>query len=377
MKFLHIADLHIGKYLNQKPLLEDQKHILDQIIKHMEDNNIDTIMLAGDIYDKQIPSKEAVSLFNDFLYNLIITHQFKVYIISGNHDSAERLNFGAEIFKHHNLYIETFAEKSIAKYSINDEYGTVNLYMLPYSTPLYTRVKFDATCTTYSDMIKYYVENTFINYEERNILLTHHTFLHDNMASFSDSEVRFNIGGTEGIDASYFDNFDYVGLGHLHTPQYVHSKNIRYSGSILKYSESEANISKVALMVEVREKGNTIITELPLTPLHDLKKIKGTIEELLINPSIVDEDYVYVTLTNESIIPYAMKRIRVKYPNALALTYERLTKEVKDKTIDTSDLKEKSIKDQFSEFYTYINNKELTENQVAILEKILGKVEEE
>ena len=130
-------------------------------------------------------------------------------------------------------------------------------------------------------------------------------------------------------------------------------------------------------MVEVREKGNTIITELPLTPLHDLKKIKGTIEELLINPSIVDEDYVYVTLTNDTIIPYAMKRIRVKYPNALALTYERLTKEVKDKTIDTSDLKEKSIKDQFSEFYTYINNKELTENQVTILEKILGKVEEE
>ena len=377
MKFLHIADLHIGKYLNQKSLIEDQKYILDQIIKHMEDNDIDTIMLAGDIYDKQIPNKEAVGLFNDFLYNLIINHQYKVYIISGNHDSAERLNFGSEIFKHHNLYIETFASAPISKYTIKDEYGTVNLYMLPYSTPLYTRVKHEAECTTYSDMIKYYVENTNINFDERNILLTHHTFLHDNMASFSDSEVRFNIGGAEGIDAAYFDNFDYVGLGHLHTPQHVHSKNIRYSGSILKYSESEASINKAAVMVEIKEKGHIEINELPLTPLHDLKKIKGTIEELLVNPDIIDEDYVYVTLTNDTIIPYAMKRIRVKYPNALSLTYESLSKEIKDKTIDTSDLKEKSIKEQFTEFYIYINNKELSENQLTTLDKILEKVEEE
>lgn len=377
MKFLHIADLHIGKCLNQKSLLEDQKIILDQIVKYMEDYNVDVLMLAGDIYDKQIPSKEAVNLFNDFLCDLILKHHYKVYIISGNHDSAERLNFASSILKNEGLYFETYANVPISKYEFHDEFGKVNLYMLPYSSPLYTRVKFDSTCNNYSEMIKYYVENSNIDFSKRNILLTHHTFLHNNMASFSDSEVRFNIGGTEGIDAAYFKDFDYVALGHLHNPQYVNRHHIRYSGSILKYSDSEANINKVALMVELKEKGNIEITELPLTPLHDLKKIKGTIDELLVNPDVLDEDYVYVTLTNDTIIPYAMKRIRVKYPNALSLTYERLSKQLIDKTIDTTDFKEKSIKDQFNEFYKFINNKELSDNQISILDKILEKVEEE
>lgn len=377
MKFLHIADLHIGKCLNQKSLLEDQKIILDQIVKYMEDYNVEVLMLAGDIYDKQIPSKEAVNLFNDFLCDLILKHHYKVYIISGNHDSAERLNFASSILKNEGLYIETYANAPISKYEFHDEFGKVNLYMLPYSSPLYTRVKFDSTCNNYSEMIKYYVENSNIDFSKRNILLTHHTFLHNNMASFSDSEVRFNIGGTEGIDAAYFKDFDYVALGHLHNPQYVNRHHIRYSGSILKYSDSEVNINKVALMVELKEKGNIEITELPLTPLHDLKKIKGTIDELLVNPDVLDEDYVYVTLTNDTIIPYAMKRIRVKYPNALSLTYERLSKQLIDKTIDTTDFKEKSIKDQFNEFYKFINNKELSDNQISILDKILEKVDEE
>ena len=377
MKFLHIADLHIGKCLNQKSLLEDQKIILDQIVKYMEDYNVEVLMLAGDIYDKQIPSKEAVNLFNDFLCDLILKHHYKVYIISGNHDSAERLNFASSILKNEGLYFETYANVPISKYEFHDEFGKVNLYMLPFSSPLYTRVKFGSTCNTYSEMIKYYVENSNIDFSKRNILLTHHTFLHNNMASFSDSEVRFNIGGTEGIDAAYFKDFDYVALGHLHNPQYVNRPHIRYSGSILKYSDSEVNINKVALMVELKEKGNIEITELPLTPLHDLKKIKGTIDELLVNPDVLDEDYVYVTLTNDTIIPYAMKRIRVKYPNALSLTYERLSKQLIDKTIDTTDFKEKSIKDQFNEFYKFINNKELSDNQISILDKILEKVEEE
>ena len=377
MKFLHIADLHIGKCLNQKSLLEDQKIILDQIVKYMEDYNVDVLMLAGDIYDKQIPSKEAVNLFNDFLCDLILKHHYKVYMISGNHDSVERLNFASSILKNEGLYIETYANVPISKYEFYDEFGKVNLYMLPYSSPLYTRVKFDSTCNNYSEMIKYYVENSNIDFSKRNILLTHHTFLHNNMASFSDSEVRFNIGGTEGIDAAYFKDFDYVALGHLHNPQYVNRHHIRYSGSILKYSDSEVNINKVALMVELKEKGNIEITELPLTPLHDLKKIKGTIDELLVNPDVLDEDYVYVTLTNDTIIPYAMKRIRVKYPNALSLTYERLSKQLIDKTIDTTDFKEKSIKDQFNEFYKFINNKELSDNQISILDKILEKVDEE
>lgn len=376
MKFLHIADLHIGKYLNQKSLIEDQEYILNQIVALMEQNNVDTLMLAGDIYDKQIPNKEAVNIFNDFLHELIINHQYKVYIISGNHDSEERLNFGSKIFKHHNLFIETFAQKEIQKYELKDEYGTINLYMLPYATPLYTRVKFEAECTNYSDMIKYYVENSNIDFSQRNILMTHHTVLHDNMAAFSDSELRFSIGGTEGIDAAYFSNFDYVALGHLHNPQFVHRPFIRYSGSILKYSESEANTDKVAVMCELKEKGNIVIKELPLVPLRNLKKIKGTIEELLVNPNIVDNDFVYITLTNDSIIPYAMKRLRVKYPNAVNLSYENIKQGILPSASCGKEIKEQSITEQFSEFYIYINGKELSKEQQLILNNIIEKVEE-
>lgn len=374
MKFLHIADLHIGKTLNQKTLIEDQKYILDQIINQMIEHDIQNLILAGDIYDKQIPSKEAVSLFNDFLCELILKHEFKVYIISGNHDSVERLNFASSILKKKGLYIETYANSPIAKYVINDEFGDVNIYMLPYSTPLYTRYKFDTTCKTYSDMIKYYVENSNINYEERNILVSHHTLLNKEQAIFSDSEIRFNIGGTEGIDAEYLKGFDYVALGHLHTPQSVGYDHIRYSGSILKYSESEIFVNKCSVMVELNEKGNVKITELPLKPLRNVTILKGKIDELLTNPSEINENFVYVVLTDETIVPYAMKRIRVKYPNAISLTYDNLLKNIENKVIVKSiEFDYKNYEEQFSEFFNNVTESNLNENQINILESIVKK----
>lgn len=378
MKFLHIADLHIGKCLNQKSLLEDQKIILDQIVKYMEDYNVEVLMLAGDIYDKQIPSKEAVNLFNDFLCDLILKHHYKVYIISGNHDSVERLNFASSILKNEGLYIETYANVPISKYEFHDEYGKVNLYMLPYSSPLYTRSKFNTNCKTYSEMIKYYVEGTNINFSERNILMTHHTLLHEHEAMFSDSEIRFNIGGTEGIDAAYFNDFDYVALGHLHNPQYLGKKHIRYSGSMLKYSESEISINKSICMVELNNKGDTNITLLPLTPKRDLKVLKGTIEELLKDPSKIIEDFVYVVLTNESTIPYAMKRIRVKYPNAVSLTYDNILKQIEKKVIVKSkEFSDLDYDNQFNEFYHNVTELDLNDNQTTILNEIIKKAVEE
>ena len=324
MKFLHVGDLHIGKQLNQKSLITDQKHMLNEIIEMMEDNDINTLLIAGDIYDKQIPSKEAVKLFNDFLVNAILDHKYKIYIISGNHDSIERLNFASSILKSEGLYIETYGDKFITKYEIKDKFGKVNLFMLPFTTPDYAKLKFDFEGKTYADMIRYYLENTDINYEERNILLTHHTLLHYNEALFSDSELRFNIGGTEGIDASYFENFDYVALGHLHNPQYLCKEHIRYSGSPLKYSESEIKYEKSSVMVELKEKGNITIKTIPFKPIRDVINIKGSITELLADPEKIIDDYCYVTLTDREIIPYAMKRIKVKYPNAVSLVYEHV-----------------------------------------------------
>lgn len=374
MKFLHIADLHIGKNLNQKSLIEDQKVILDQIIKQMEDNNINVLLLAGDIYDKQIPSKEAVSLFNDFLCNAILKHHYKVYIISGNHDSAERLNFASSILKSEGLFIETYANSPIAKYVINDEFGDINIYMLPFSTPLYTKTKYETNCKTYSDMIKYYVENSNINFSERNILVTHHTLLNKEQAIFSDSEIRFNIGGTEGIDAAYLKDFDYVALGHLHTPQSMGYNHIRYSGSILKYSESEIFVNKCSVMVELNEKGNIKITELPLNPIRNLTILKGKIDELLTNPSEINDNFIYVVLTDETIVPYAMKRIRVKYPNAISLSYDNLLKNIENKVIVKSiEFDYKNYEEQFNEFFNNVTESNLNENQINILTSIVKK----
>lgn len=378
MKFLHIADLHIGKSLNQKSLIEDQKVILDQIIKHMENNEIEVLLLAGDIYDKQIPSKDAVNLFNDFLCDLILKHHYKVYIISGNHDSVERLNFASSILKSEGLFIETYATSPIAKYLLNDEFGVVNLYMLPFTTPLYTRSKFETNCKTYSDMIKYYVESSSIDFNERNILMTHHTLLHENEAKFSDSEIRFNIGGTEGIDAAYFNNFDYVALGHLHNPQYLGKEYIRYSGSIMKYSESEINTPKSAVMVEINEKGNKSINLLPLVPVRDLRVLKGNIEDLLKDPSVICEDFIYVILTDEHTIPYAMKRIKVKYPNAISLTYENILKSIEKKeVIKSQEFSDKNYLEQFNEFYSNVTEGNLNDNQTMKLTKIINKAVDE
>lgn len=375
MKFLHVGDLHIGKQLNQKSLITDQKHMLNEIIEMMEDNDINILLIAGDIYDKQIPSKEAVKLFNDFLVNAILDHKYKIYIISGNHDSIERLNFASSILKSEGLYIETYGDKFITKYEIKDKFGKVNLFMLPFTTPDYAKLKFDFEGKTYADMIRYYVENTDINYEERNILLTHHTLLHYNEALFSDSELRFNIGGTEGIDASYFENFDYVALGHLHNPQYLYKEHIRYSGSPLKYSESEIKYEKSSVMVELKEKGNITIKTIPFKPIRDVINIKGSITELLADPEKIIDDYCYVTLTDQEIIPYAMKRIKVKYPNAVSLVYEHVNTSFVSQDVKVSkEFHEKDHAEQFKEFFKEVSQNEMNENQELIINKIIKKV---
>ena len=378
MKFLHVADLHIGKLLNQKSLISDQRHMLNEIISMMEDNDIKTLLIAGDIYDKQIPSKEAVKLFNDFLVDAILEHKFKIYIISGNHDSIERLNFASSILKSEGLYIETYAEKSIKKYELQDKFGKVNLYMLPFTTPDYAKLKFEFSGKTYADMLRFYIESTSIDYNSRNILLTHHTFLHHNEAIFSDSELRFNIGGTEGIDAGYFKDFDYVALGHLHNPQYLCKEYIRYSGSPLKYSESEINFKKSAVMVELNEKGKINIKELYFNPIRDVKKIIGTLDELLENPDDIVEDYVYATLTDNQIIPYAMKRLKVKYPNAVSLVYSHIIKDITHNGVKVSkEFHQKTHTEQFKEFFKEVSERDINDNQALIIDKIIKKVVDE
>lgn len=374
MKFIHIADLHIGKYLNQKSLIEDQKFILNQIIDKMKEHHVTTLLISGDIYDRQIPSREAVALFNDFLKEAIINNKFKIYIISGNHDSIERLDFASTLLKSEGLYIDSIIKSPLNKYQIEDEYGEVNIYMMPFCTPLYARVNMGINVSTFADMIKYFIESSDIDFSKRNVLLTHHTVLHHNTAITSDSETNVLIGGSEGIEGSYFKEFDYVALGHLHNPQYITKKHIRYSGSILKYSESESNFEKSCVLVDILDKGNTNITLLPLTPLHNLKQKVGSLSELLNNPLEQDLDYIYFTLTDELIIPNAMSRLKVKYPNAISLNYKQLINIDTNKNIKiSSNFHQLSYTEQFMEFFKTVTNKELTKSQQELFDDIIKK----
>lgn len=372
MKFLHIADLHIGKYLNQISLIDDQKYILNQIIEIMKENNVTNLIISGDVYNRQVPSKEAVSIFNDFLNELINNLNYKVYMISGNHDSIERLNFASNILKSKGLYIESYTKTPLSSYEVKDEYGKLNIYMMPFCTPLYAKNILKIDSSTYEEMIKKIIEESNINFTERNILLTHHTVLHQNNVLRSDSEMGISIGGTEGIEGEYFKDFDYVALGHLHNPQFVYAKHIRYSGSILKYSESEANVTKSCVLIDIKEKNNIDIKLIDLLPLHDVVKIKGSFLDLTKDPTNQITDYIYFTLTDERVVTNAMKRLKVKYPNAVSLKYENIKLSFGASQAQISnDFHNLSLKEQFSEFFTAVTDKPLNDNQEEILNELI------
>lgn len=374
MKFLHISDLHLGKYLNQVSLIQDQKYALDQIIEIIKNEKIECLFISGDIYDRQIPNAEAVSLFNDFLEQIVKGLRIKTFVITGNHDSSERLAFASKILEDEGLYIVTYPTKPITKKIVYDEYGKINIYMLPYSS---NQSLVSKGIKNYEEMIKYYLDNSDIDYEQRNILLTHHTVLYNNKVIRSDSESIINIGGLDMINANLFSKFDYVALGHLHIEQKVGFDHIRYSGSLLKYSESEANDNKKVIIGTLKEKNNLTFFYINIPYLHNLKVIKGDILELLENITEIDEDYVYIILTNNILIPNAMQRLKVKYPNALSLKYEFIESfSPSEETARSSDFHQKTYLDQFKEFYKAISNKELDASSSLVLEETIKKVGE-
>lgn len=373
MKFLHLSDLHLGKRLNEYSLIDDQDYILKSILNVAETEKPDGVLIAGDVYDKSLPSGEAVKLFDEFLFRLS-SMGVKVFIISGNHDSPERLSFGSRIMDKSGIFISMAYDGKILPITLTDEFGKVNIYMLPFVKPAHIKRYFGEDIDGYTEAIKVAIENLSVNTSERNVLITHQFVTG---ASRTDSE-DINVGGTDNVDACVFEGFDYVALGHIHRGQKCVEENIRYSGTPLKYSLSEAKDVKSVCVVELLEKGKINVRLVPLKPKRDLVEIRGKYSEIMqksfYEKSTWQEDYVYVVLTDEEEIPDAMAKLRAVYHNVLSMKYDN-KRTRNNQTIELIEgMDNKTPLELFEEFYKMQNNTDMGKEQKKMVEDFIGKI---
>ena len=323
MKLLHLADLHLGKRVHEFSMLEDQRYILKQILEIMETEQADGVLVAGDIYDKTVPPAEAVQLLDDFLTN-IAGRKIPVFLISGNHDSAERISFGAKLFAKSGVHFASGYQGKTEVVTLEDDYGKVNIYLLPFVRPVYVRQAFPELAeriVSYQDAMQTVIGHIDLNRECRNVLVAHQFVTG---AERCESE-EIHVGGLDNVEASLFADFDYVALGHIHGPQWILRETIRYAGTPLKYSFSEVCHQKAVTVIELRAKGDVGIRKIPLRPLHDMRKLRGSYEELTkrsVYENTSVEDYVQITLTDEEDIFDAVGKLRVIYPNLMKIEYD-------------------------------------------------------
>lgn len=370
---MHLSDLHIGKRVNDFSLLEDQKYILKKIINIIDEEKPEAVIIAGDVYDKSVPSAEAVQLFDGFLVSLS-ERNLKIFIISGNHDSPERLSFGARLMNPKGVYISPVYQKGISPIVLKDEYGDVNFYMLPFIKPVHVRAHFsDKEINSYNDAIQTAIEDMDVDNKQRNILITHQFITG---AKRSESE-DISVGGSDNIDANLFKDFDYVALGHLHSPQRMTRDSIRYCGTPLKYSFSEARDQKSVTIIDFKKKDDLEISTVPLVPKRDMREIKGTYRQITEKSFYQDtntEDYLHITLTDEEEIPEAIGKLRVIYPNIMKLNYDNTRTRKGIVITGTSKIDEKSPIELFEEFYEMQNNQPLNEEQKELIERLVEKI---
>jgi DNA repair protein SbcD/Mre11 len=373
MKFIHTADWHLGKIVHQKSMIEDQAHVLKQLTEFLKENKIEVLVIAGDVYDRSIPSTEAVNLLNDFLDEVINELNVKVLMISGNHDSAERLNFASPLLEKNGLYIESLTGETIKKIILQDEFGPVNFYLNPFFKPSEIRFLFkQPDLKEFNEAMSYYLSVNPINPKERNVLVTHQFISGMAKDIESDSELPLVIGGTAEIKAENVGAFDYVALGHLHAPQAISDKKIRYSGSLLKYSETESYQRKGFNVVELGEKGNLEIKEVPLVPKRDFRVVKGLFEDLLNTPKGNIDDYIVFRLEDDSVAIDGMDRLRRVYPNVMKIQYTKDAKTSFDTTTKarSTDLLKNELA-MFTDFFRDMTKEELTPEQIDIMTDVI------
>ena len=376
MKLIHLSDLHLGKRVNEFSMLEDQQHILEQILEHVRNERPDGVLIAGDVYDKSIPSADAVSLLDAFLVDLAALSP--VFLISGNHDSAERLSFGGRLMSQSGVYVSPVYDGTTAPLTLRDQYGEVRIYLLPFLKPASVRRFFPETgIESYTDALSAAIGAMDIDPACRNVLVTHQFVTG---AERCESE-ELSVGGADNVSAEVFQPFDYVALGHLHGPQSVTRPTIRYCGTPLKYSFSEVRQKKSVTVLDLAEKGSVVIRELPLKPLRDLVELRGTYEEVSSRAFYMgthwQEDYVHIILTDEDDIPDAAAKLRTIYHGLMKLDYDN-QRTRNALVLDAPDTPERTDPmDLLSDFYEQQNGQPMSDEQRAYIKELMERVREE
>ncbi len=378
MKLIHLSDLHLGKRVNEFSMLEDQAFILKQILEIADREKPDGVLLAGDLYDKPVPPAEAVGLLDWFLTELS-ARKIAVFAISGNHDSAERIAFGSRLMGDRGVFLSPVYDGTVEKVKMQDEYGTVCVYLLPFLKPAVVRSVWKHKADqirTYDDALRMVVSSIPSDPSQRNLLVSHQFVTG---ASRCESEEIF-VGGLDNIDVSMFDAFDYVALGHIHSPQHIGRETVRYCGTPLKYSFSEAGQQKSITVVELKEKGDISISTIPLRPLRDLRKIKGTYLEVTARDFYAGtntSDYLQITLTDEEDIPDGLQKLRIIYPNLMRLEYDNRRTRENQEILQVQAMEEKSELELFEEFYELQNNQPMSQEQRDFSRELIQKLKEE
>ncbi len=373
MKLAHISDLHLGKTLYNYSLIEDQEYILEQIVGILVEKKVDVLMIAGDVFDKNVAPEAGLKVFRKFL-NRLVESKIKVLIISGNHDSAERLTFGGEFMTEKGIFFSKVYDGQIDPVSFEDEYGPVNFYLLPFIKPqIVSHYIEDEKIDTYEEAVQFAVKNMNLNTSERNVILAHQNIL---SAKRCESEENI-IGGLDAVSDAVFKDFDYTALGHIHSQQKIGKNNVFFCGTPLKYSVSEFDQEKKMPIISLAEKGKLDIEMIPLIPKRDLRKITGTLEEILSNAKNDPnnhEDFIDITLTNEDEVMDALASLRTVYPNVLKLSYDNKASRAAENIENFSGVNEKKPLEIFETFYQSRRGAEMSEEQRTYIQSLIEKI---
>lgn len=377
MKFIHLSDLHLGKRIHEFSMLEDQRYILDEILDIADREQPQGVLIAGDVYDKSVPSAEAVALLDEFLVSLA-QRNIQVFLISGNHDSPERMAFGGRLMEKSGIHIAPVYQGDAAVYTMEDEHGPVYLHLLPFVKPVQVRRYFPQTdIQSYTQAVQTAITAMKIDQTQRNVLITHQFVAG---AAQCDSEER-SIGGSDQVDVSVLEGFDYVALGHLHGPQWVGKETVRYCGTPLKYSFSEVHHRKSVTVVELEEKGEVKVRSIPLVPKRDLVELRGTYEQLTFRDfyqgTSYPQDYLHITLLDEQDVPEAVNKLRVIYPYLMRLDYDNCRTRAQQKIEGAQDVPSKTPLEWMEQFYLMQNGQAMEEHQRALTEKLMAQIWED
>ncbi len=372
MRFVHLSDLHIGKRVNETSMLADQCFVLDTVLQNIDSRGVDTVFIAGDIYDKPVPSAEAVAVFDDFLTQLA-KRNLTVFIISGNHDSAERIAFGSEIFSRGGIYTAGAFSGKLKKVTLSDEFGDIEVVLMPYLKPFAVREALgDETVESYNDAVRTALATAEPPTATRRIVLAHQFVTG---ATLSESE-SISVGGVDMIDAALFDGFCYAALGHIHRPQCISRKEVRYCGTLLKYNVGECSQKKTITFGSIDGDGNVKIDEVAVSPVRDMRTLVGDYDTLMSRnfySKQKTDDYLYITLTDKLEIPDAVAKLKTVYPNIMQVVYSADNFRETELSVH-NDIEKISPFGLFNDFFTERNGFDMTEGQKLLLKTVVDEI---